>query len=238
MLDATQTPTRWPKIDVDPFLIPPPPPKAAAEIAERYEHLYQNASGDPTCLPWHRPGANRALVEWLNTDAPCLVRPGARTIVVGCGLGDDVIELADRGFDACGFDVSPTCIDWARRRFPGHADRFMLADVLSPPSRLRARFDLVVEAFTVQSLWPDLRDFAFAGISCLAKPHGMVLTIGRACEHRSELDSCECAPYPVCRGELVERMARLGFIPTHEPVDCLDGDEPPNPCLRAAFRRA
>jgi ubiquinone/menaquinone biosynthesis C-methylase UbiE len=236
MLEATQT--QWPKVDADPFLIPPPPPRIAAEVAERYEHLYQNASGDATCLPWYHPGPNHALIDWLNTEAPCLVRPGARTIVVGCGLGDDVIELANRGYDACGFDVSHTCVEWARRRFPTHADRFMIADVLTPPTRLRARFDLVVEAFTIQSLWPDLREHAFAGVASLAKPHGVVLTLARSCDDASALANCECAPYPLCRTELVERMATMGFSPVQDPAECLDDDEPPHPCLRAAFRRA
>lgn len=234
----TLTRARWPKVDADPLAFPPPSPRAAAEIAERYEHLYVTASGDPTCLPWHHPGANHTLIDWLNTEAPRQVRPGSRTIVVGCGLGDDVIELANRGYDACGFDVSPTCIDWARRRFPDEADRFFLADVLEPPTRLRARFDLVIEAFTIQSVWPTVRDHAFAGVASLAKPHGVVLTLARSRDDDSPLEECECAPYPLCRSELLERMAALGFSPVHEPDACLDDHEPPQPCLRAAFRRS
>lgn len=242
MLDATQPDTltrpRWPKIDSDAFVIPPARSRAAEELAERYEHLYVTASGDPTCLPWHHPGVNHALLEWLHAEAPRLVRPGARTIVVGCGLGDDVIELANRGYDACGFDVSPTCIEWARQRFPDDADRFFLADVLEVPTRLRARFDLVVEAFTIQSIWPSEREHAFGGVASLAKPHGVVLTLARSRDDNTPLEECECAPYPLCRSELLERMAALGFSPVHEPAECLDDHDPPQPCLRAAFRRS
>ncbi|MCC7387687.1 MAG: methyltransferase domain-containing protein [Phycisphaerales bacterium] len=234
-----QSPTlsRFPKIDTDPFVIPRAPSRAATELAERYEHLYVTASGDPSCLPWCHPGPNRGVIQWLNTRASGLVRPGARTVVVGCGLGDDVIELANRGYDACGFDVSPTCIDWARRRFPAYAERFLLGDVLDPPTRLRARFDLVVEAFTIQSVWPSVRDEAFGGVVSLAKPHGIVLMLGRSRGDDVPLEECECAPYPVCRSELLERMAALGFSPVHGPDECLDDDDPPRACLRAAFRR-
>jgi SAM-dependent methyltransferase len=228
---------RLPKVDADPVVIAPPVARAAAELAQRYEHLYRTASGDPTCLPWHHAGVNSALVDWLNTHASCLVRPGARTVVVGCGLGDDVIELAERGYDACGFDVSPTCVEWARRRFPEHADRFFIADVLSPPTRLRARFDLVVEAFTIQSVWPDLRDHAFAGVTALAKPHATVLVMTRSREEGTSLDDCECAPYPLCASEMSRRMEGMGFAPVHEPIRCTDDHEPPGPSLVAAFRR-
>ena len=234
---STLTRPDWPKIDADAMVIPSARSRAASELAERYEHLYVNASGDPTCLPWHHPGANHSLTDWLHTEAPGLVRPGARTVVVGCGLGDDVIELAGRGYDACGFDVSPTCVDWARRRFPEHAERFFLADVLHPPTRLRARFDLVVEAFTIQSVWPSVREAAFAGVASLAKPHGIVLTLARARGEDTPLEECECAPYPLCRSELLERMAALGFSPVHGLDDCTDDHEPPQACLRAAFRR-
>lgn len=227
----------WPKVDADPFVIPGPAAQASTEIAERYEHLYRTASGDPTCLPWHQPGVNRSLTHWLNTHASCLVRPGARTIVVGCGLGDDVVELANRGFDACGFDISPTCIEWARQRFPDHADRFFVADVLNPPTRLRARFGLVVEAFTIQSVWPNVRDHAFTGVVSLARPHGTVLMLTRSREEDTSLDDCECAPYPLCPSELHSRMERLGLTPAHATIDCTKDREPPEPTLLAAFRR-
>lgn len=233
---ASLTRPEWPKIDGDPLVIPSARSRAAAELAERYEHLYVTASGDPTCLPWHF-GVNHALIDWLNAEAPGLVRPGARTVVVGCGLGDDVVELAGRGYDACGFDVSPTCVEWARRRFPDHAERFFAGDVLSPPVRLRARFDLVVEAFTIQSVWPSVREEAFGGVACLAKPHGVVLTLARARDEDTPLEECECAPYPLCRSELLERMAALGFSPVHGPDHCMDDHDPPQACLRAAFRR-
>lgn len=229
--------TALPKVDADPFVTPAAVGQAAEELAERYEHLYQTASGDPTCLPWHHPGVNRPLTAWLNTHASCLVRPGARTVVVGCGLGDDVVELANRGFDACGFDVSPTCIEWARRRFPDHADRFFVADVLNPPTRLRARFGLVVEAFTIQSVWPSVRDQAFTGVVALAKPRGTVLMLTRSREEGTTLDDCECAPYPLCPSELQSRMERLGLSPVHAPIDCTDDLDPPQPSLLAAFHR-
>ena len=210
----------------------------ACEVAARFEHIYQTASGDPTCVPWyHHRGANQALIEWLNSEAHCLVRPGARSVVVGCGLGDDVIELADRGYDAMGFDISPTCVEWARRRFPVEAERFVHADILAIPSRMRARFDLVVEAFTIQAVSPSLRLKTIEGVASLVKPHGVILILARSRDDAMPLSECECAPYPVCRTELVNSMEELGFAPAHGIVSCLDDDNPPRQCVRAAFRR-
>ena len=233
---ASRSPA-WSRVDADPLVAPAAAGSASAELAARYENLYQTASGDPSCLPWYRPGVNRPLTGWLNTHAPCLVRPGVRTVVVGCGLGDDVIELANRGFDACGFDISPTCIDWARRRFPDHADRFFVADVLDTPTRLRARFGLVVEAYTIQSVWPSVRDHAFAGVVSLAKPHGVVLVLTRSREDGTTLDDCECAPYPLCPSELYSRMEQFGLAPAHAAIDCTNDRSPPEPSLLAAFHR-
>ena len=55
------------------------------------------------------------------------MRRGSR-VVVGCGLGDDVAELLSRGYDAVGFDVSPTAIGWARPTWMGVDYPAMKAD--------------------------------------------------------------------------------------------------------------
>ncbi len=208
------------------------------EVAARFEHIYQTASGDPSCVPWyHHAGPNSAVVEWLNRKAPCLVRPGARTVVVGCGLGDDVIELTSRGYDAMGFDVSPTCVAWARKRFPVEAERFIQADILDLPSRMKNRFDLVIEAFTIQAVSPSLREKTIEGITSLVKPHGVVMVLARRRDDSVPLSSCECAPYPVCEQELLDAMDRFGFMPIHEIQQCFDDDDPPRRCVCATFRR-
>src|SRR5690349_11117782 len=81
-----------------------------------HEEVYRAAAGDMAKVPWADARPSPALVSWLNSEAPGRVRPGSRACVIGCGLGDDVAELTNRGYDAFGFDVSPTAIEWARKR--------------------------------------------------------------------------------------------------------------------------
>ncbi len=62
------------------------------------------------------------------------------------------------------FDVSPTAVDTARRRFPCSAVEYVTADLLSPPRFWAGAFDRVVEVFTVQVLTGTARRTAFARI--------------------------------------------------------------------------
>ncbi|MCI4360385.1 MAG: TPMT family class I SAM-dependent methyltransferase, partial [Thermoplasmata archaeon] len=89
---------------------------AAGDPAGWFEELYRHAEAEPALATWddHRP--NPLLVAWK----PRQYRPepGDRALVVGCGYGEDAEWLAGRGFEVTAFDVSPTAISAARRRFP------------------------------------------------------------------------------------------------------------------------
>ena len=106
---------------------------------------YTRARGDPTKLPWWEGGPCPALVSWLNAVAPQVIRPGARTAVSCCGLGDDAVLLADRGYDVTAFDAAPAAIDWAQRRHPRAATYFEQANLFDPRRSWRGRFDFVVD---------------------------------------------------------------------------------------------
>src|SRR5688572_25208461 len=69
-----------------------------------YEQVYREAAGDLSRVRWADGRANPSMISWLNAESHGLVRPGSRVVVVGCGLGDDLCELADRGYDVQGFD--------------------------------------------------------------------------------------------------------------------------------------
>ena len=94
-----------------------------------FEAIYGEAAGDTTRVPWAHGQPHPALVTWLNAVAPSLIRCGSRVAVVGCGLGDDAVELTHRGYDVTAFDVSPTAIEWARRRHPEIARDLHVADL-------------------------------------------------------------------------------------------------------------
>jgi SAM-dependent methyltransferase len=187
-----------------------------------FESIYECADGDPTRVPWADCRPNPVLLAWLNREACHLVRPGSRAVVVGCGLGDDLVELTRRGYDAMGFDVSPTAIRWAARRHPQMSDRFLQADLLDLPARLVGRFDLVVEISTIQSVHPGLRRLVASGIGRLVAPRGAVMTLARGRPDSEELDPRDGPPWPLTKGELLALMSNAGLCPHGDVCEVCD----------------
>jgi SAM-dependent methyltransferase len=200
-----------------------------------FEEVYRDAAGDATRVPWAHERPSPALVTWLNREAPGLMRPGARVAVVGCGLGDDVRELADRGYDPVGFDVSPTAVEWARQRFPALRDRYVVADAMSPPPSLQRRADLVVEINTLQAVHPTLREHVARGVVSLARPKGLVLAVCRGREPGEP--AATAPPFALTVDELTGLFGACGWAPMREVDDFLDDESPARRRLRAAFRK-
>lgn len=226
----------------EPKIAPPraaaPPPASAAEVGGWFNAIYEQARGQTGLVPWAHSGANPFMIAWMNKVAPGLVRPGARVVVVGCGLGNDAAELACRGYDVTGFDIAPAAIDWARREHPEMADAFVVADAFDPLPRLQRRFDLVVECCTIQSIPPRMRADLVKGISSLLCPHGVMLAVCRGRQEGVPLESFDVPPYPLTAPELDGLMRDAGLAPIH-PTCAFDDDcDPPVKRVRGAFKRA
>jgi hypothetical protein len=221
-----------------PVVVELPPDQIAPGGPGWHDQVYRAASGDMAKVPWAHGRATPPLVAWLNAEAPGRVRPGSRAAVVGCGLGDDVVELINRGYDAIGFDVSPTGIDWARRRFPQQASAFVVADVLGTPTRFRHRFDLVVEVNTIQSMDPAQREAAATAIGTLVCPRGVLVVIARGREESELLENVQGPPWPLTKGEMVGLMESAGLKPSRGLDEFMDDSEPPQRRLRGVFERA
>ena len=123
------------------------------------EELYKKAGRDAGTIPWAELVPNPHLVSWLAGRAP---GTGKTALVIGCGLGDDAEALAAHGYRVIAFDVSESAIAWCRERFAGSPVKYWIADFFAPPSGLQAGCDLVVEAYTLQTLPPDARARAMA----------------------------------------------------------------------------
>lgn len=204
--------------------------------AEWCEGVYCAADGDPERVPWGHCGPDGLLLKWLANEAPRLVRPGCRTVVVGCGLGDDVAELAARGFDVVGFDVSTSAVRWAARRFPSHANRFLVCDLLDLPARMVGRFDLVVEVCTLQSVSPELRATAAASLARLAAPRGVVLAISCG-KHADDVGPEEGPPWPLSATDLENLMAGAGLASMRPVAEVPCVDDPDHVRVMGAFVR-
>lgn len=126
------------------------------------------------------------------------------------------------GFAVTAFDVSPTAISSCRRRFPSSRVDYRVADLFDPPPNWLGRFDLVLEAYTLQVLPKDLRAAAMKNMARFAKPDGSLLVI---CRGRERSDPEGEMPWPLLKGELDE-FARLG-LSRKEFQDFMDNESPP-----------
>jgi SAM-dependent methyltransferase len=162
-----------------------------------FEELYADAEAGRREVPWDRGGPNPFLEQWVRERAGD--GAGRRALVVGTALGDDAELLAERGFAVTAFDIAPTAIERARRRFPSSSVEYVVADLLDLPAQWRGTFDLVAEAITVQALPVSLRDRAIDAIASTVAPGGTLVAVSGIHEGDGERDG---PPWPLTRDEL------------------------------------
>lgn len=77
--------------------------------------------------------AHEAWFDAIHSRAKQLGIHGDRALDVGCGTGKSAEELIRSGYRTQGCDISPAMIGAARRRLPGHASEFFIADMRELP---------------------------------------------------------------------------------------------------------
>jgi SAM-dependent methyltransferase len=170
--------------------------KSSSDTAKFFESLYAGAGEDYSQIPWARLSPRPVLIDWLDSDPPAA---GTMALVVACGLGDDAEELARRGCVVEAFDVSPTAIAMARRRFPESSVSYRVADLFHLPSTWLERFELVVEVQTIQSLPPDEHRAAVAAVAACLAPGGRMFVRASI---RGEDEPARSRPWPLTLSEL------------------------------------
>jgi SAM-dependent methyltransferase len=164
-----------------------------------------------------------------------VVGPGRRALVVGCGVCDDPGFLASLGCEVTAFDVSPTAVAEARRRFAGSPVNYQVADLLAPPPEWAGAFDLVAEIYTVQALYGTARAAAINALPRLVAPGGTLLVIARAADEENPVRDPAMMPWPLTLSEL-EAMA--GNLLTARSIEkFFDDEDPPRLRWRAEFTR-
>ncbi|MEO9139844.1 MAG: methyltransferase domain-containing protein [Jatrophihabitans sp.] len=169
-----------------------------------FDRLYRAAADGATLVPWDSDSANPILVDW-SAGLPAAI--GQRAMVVGCGLGRDAEHLAWLGYDTTAFDVAPTAIAGARARYPDSIVDYRVADLFALPDEWIARFDLVVESYTVQALPVALHTRASAAVTSLVAPAGTLLVISAV--GASGVDVAG-PPWPLTAAE-IDRFAADGL---------------------------
>jgi SAM-dependent methyltransferase len=202
----------------------------AGDATGWFEPVYAGAGDDMSAVPWVDLAPNPSLVTWLEREHPDAT--GKRAVVSGCGAGDDAEALREAGFDTIGFDVAPTAIAWARRRFPDSADRFVVADLLALPPELVGGFDLVFEAYTLQALPETVRPAALDGVASLVAPGGTLLVV---CNGRDPDGDPGRLPWPLTCAEL-RRFGDRGLVECRFE-DYIDQEDPPRRRFRVEYVR-
>jgi SAM-dependent methyltransferase len=196
-----------------------------------FEPLYRAAETGEAVVPWDDHAASPLLVEW--SFARSLAGRGRRAIVVGCGLGDDAEHVAALGFQTVAFDVAPTAIRGARRRFPDSRVEYVVADLLDLPAEWLEAFDLVVEHITVQALPESVRPAAIGAVAGLVAPGGTLLVVSGA---RGDDEAVDGPPWPLTGAE-VESFATGGLELVHVEELPAAPDRPWARSWRAELRR-
>jgi len=210
----------------------------AAEFTQKgdqlgwFEALYAEAGGDNSAIPWADMEPNPRLVEiWQKHP---LETAGKRALVIGCGLGDDSEQLAAWGYKAVAFDISPTAIAAAKKRYPNSKVDYVVADLFDPPADWLRAFDFVLEVYTVQAFTGDLRARAIAKIAEFVAPGGRLLVIARG--RAAEEPEGQGPPWPLTREE-IDGFPRAGL--TEDSFEDYTEPEPPwVKRFRALYARA
>lgn len=195
-----------------------------------FDALYAEAAGDPSIIPWAELAPRPQFIEWHRRTGQAL--RGRACLVVGCGLGDDAVYLAQQGALVTAFDLSPAAVIWCRRRFPEVPVTWVAANLLSPPGAWRDRFDLVVEINTLQTMEAETRRAALPRLARLVGPGGILLVI---CRGRDAADPLGERPWPLTRAD-VEALSEQGLSLTRFD-DAVDAQVPPVRRFVAEYHR-
>ena len=195
-----------------------------------FEQLYREAERGQSIVPWAELQANPNLLDFWQRKP--LDAAGKSALKIGCGLGDDAERLTAWGFDTTAFDVSPTAIEACRRRFPSSRVHYVAADLLDPPPGWTARFDFVLESYTLQVLPPSARTQAIRQATRFVAPGGFLLLIARG---RDSSDPAGDMPWPLlrCELDLIEQLGlrKISF------EDYYDAESPPVRRFRALYEK-
>jgi len=161
-----------------------------------FEDIYARAGDNLGAIPWASLAPHPALLAWLDGQPDGGERDA---LVVGCGLGDDAEAVSRHGYRVTAFDIAPTAIARCRERFPHSQVEYRVADLFALPGAWRARFDLIVEVRTLQSLAPRQRADAVAAIAATVAPGGVVWV---RCLAQDAAEPATTRPWPVTRDEL------------------------------------
>lgn len=199
-----------------------------------FERLYTEGRAGASIVPWVQGVPNESLIEWATArfGGP-RAGQGRTALVVGCGTGEDAEFLAGLGLSVTGFDIAPTAIKAAREKYPESTVDYQVADLTALPAAWSGAFDLVVEIYTVQPLYGEVRAAALAALHEPVAPGGTLLVIAFAADEDEPARDPAMMPWPLTREELHAAGGPLRAA----SIEHIMVRNPPLPHWRAEFTR-
>lgn len=196
-----------------------------------FEMLYSGADRDGVGVPWANMETHPSFIDWIAQNE--LSGAGKTALVVGCGMGDDAIELEAHGFQVTAFDVSDSAIAYCKERFPEAKVEFLQADLLEDQPQWLGKFDFVLEIFTVQALPPKYEDKLVKRIASFVAPGGRLVVIA---ETSQETRDFEKGPPWLLTPDHIDRFATAGLTLESEIAEASDF-EGADKLMTTTFRR-
>jgi 2-polyprenyl-3-methyl-5-hydroxy-6-metoxy-1,4-benzoquinol methylase len=140
-----------------------------------FETLYSETGESGDGVPWANMSPHPLFKSWI--DANPVIGDGKTALVIGCGLGDDAIELESNGFNVTAFDVSESAIALCKKRFPNSTVEFLQADLIEGIEDWHNKFDFVLEIFTIQALPPKYEQTLIKNISDFVSRDGKLVVV-------------------------------------------------------------
>lgn len=144
-------------------------PLTADNAREFWQERYETEH-----TPWDRGETNPALHAWLDEGE---IAPPATVLVPGCGRGYEVMELARRGFEVTGVDLSGLALAALKGRLEeaSLSASLLEADLLGwTPVR---RFDAIYEQTCLCALLPRYWPGYEARLHAWLKPGGRLMAL-------------------------------------------------------------
>lgn len=171
-----------------------------------FETLYSESNNSGDGVPWANMEPHPIFKKWIDDNSP--LKNEKTALVIGCGLGDDAIELETKGFKVTAFDVSESAIELCKKRFPASKVEFITADLLEGVSKWYKKFNLVLEIFTIQALPPKYEDKLIKNISDFVSDKGQLIVIT---EVQSEKRTYENGPPWLLNHDYIKAFERFGL---------------------------